>query len=96
MIKVYGCIWNPSNCKCDYDKSCDIGGYSDYENCECRKKFLDKLVDECTETIDEETNLVKITSTKCKHNLAYFTVCCFQYSLQSALELLLILFTINA
>ena len=33
-----GYIWNPSNCKCECDKSCDIGGYSDYENCECRKK----------------------------------------------------------
>ena len=26
-----GFIWNPRNCECD--KSCDIGGYLDYENC---------------------------------------------------------------
>ena len=33
-----GFIWNPSNCECECDKSCDIGGYLDYENCKCRKK----------------------------------------------------------
>ena len=33
-----GFIWNPSNCECGYDKSCDIGEYLDYENCKCRKK----------------------------------------------------------
>ena len=30
--------------------------------------MVDKLVDECNETVDEETSLVKINSTKCKHN----------------------------
>ena len=39
---------------------CDIGGYLDYENCKCRKKLVDQLVDECTETI-EEGKLAKIT-----------------------------------
>ena len=55
-----GFIWNPSNCKCECDKACDVGEYLDYENCKCRKKLVDKLVDECTETI-EEMNLAKIT-----------------------------------
>ena len=32
----------------------------DYENCKCRKKLVDKLVDECTESI-EEVKLAKIT-----------------------------------
>ena len=32
-----GYIWNPSNCKCECDKSCDFGEYLDYENCKCRK-----------------------------------------------------------
>ena len=45
-----GFIWNPSNCECD--KNCDIGEYLDYENCKCRKKLVDKLIDECTETIE--------------------------------------------
>ena len=62
-----GYIWNPSNCECKCDKSCDIGEYLDYKNCKCRKKLVDKLVDECDENI-EETNLVKINSTKCKRN----------------------------
>ena len=52
-----GFIWNPSNCECECDKSCDFGEYLDYENCKCRKKLVDKLVErifaeECTENID--------------------------------------------
>ena len=46
-------FWNPSNCECEPDKSCDVGEYLDYENCKCRKKLVDKLVEECTENIDE-------------------------------------------
>ena len=42
-----GFIWNPSNCECEC------------ENCKCRKKWVDKLVDECTETVEE----VKLTKT---------------------------------
>ena len=42
------------------DKTCDIGEYLDYENCKCRKQLVDKLIDECTETI-EEVKLAKIT-----------------------------------
>ena len=45
-------IWNPSNCECECDKSCDIGEYLDYKNCSCRKKVIDKLVEECSENID--------------------------------------------
>ena len=45
-------IWNPSDCDCECDKSCDAGEYLDYENCKCRKKLLDKLVEECSEYID--------------------------------------------
>ena len=53
-------IWNPSNCECECDKTCDIGGYLDYENCKCRKKLVEQLDDECTETT-EEGKLAKIT-----------------------------------
>ena len=41
-------------------QSCDIGEYLDYEHCKCRKKLVDKLVDECTGTI-EEVKLAKTT-----------------------------------
>ena len=48
-----GYAWNPSNCECECDKSCDVGEYLDYENCKCRKWLVDKLVEECNENIDE-------------------------------------------
>ena len=35
------------------DKSCDFGEYLDCENCKCRKRLVDKLVEECIENIDE-------------------------------------------
>ena len=47
-----GFIWNPRNCECECDKSCDIGEYLDYKNCRCRRKIIDKLVEECSENID--------------------------------------------
>ena len=53
-------IWNPSNCDCECDKACDVGEYLDYENWECRKTLVDKLVDEGTEIV-EEVKLAKIT-----------------------------------
>ena len=48
-----GYAWNPSNCECECDKSCDVGEYLDFENCKCRKRLVDKLVEECTENIDD-------------------------------------------
>ena len=38
-----GFIWNPSNCECECDKASDVR----------EKKLVDKLVDECTETVEE-------------------------------------------
>ena len=73
------------NAKCD--KSCDIGEYLDYCNCKCRKRLVDKLVEECTENI-EETRLVEITSAKKEniHKCSYCTLCIVLFS---------ILFTVN-
>ena len=77
-----GFIWNPSNCECECDKACDVGEYLDYENCKCRKKLVDKLVDECAETV-EEVKLAKITLTKnenkykcnsCTLNIVLFSI----------------------
>ena len=78
---------NPSNCECEYDKSCDIGEYLDYENCKCRKRLIDKLVEECTENI-EETKLVEKTSAKNenKHKCSSCTLYIVLFS---------IIFTIN-
>ena len=71
-----GYIWNPSSCKCECNKSCDFGEYLDSENRKCRKSLVDKLVEECNENI-EETSLLKINSTKCKHNscILYIELC---------------------
>ena len=48
-----GFIYNPSNRECGCDKSCDVEEYLDYENCNCRRRLVDKLVEECTENIEE-------------------------------------------
>ena len=47
-----GFIWNPSNCACECDKLCDVGEYLDDKTCKCRKRLIDKLVEECSENID--------------------------------------------
>ena len=50
-----GFVLNPSNCDCKCDKSCDIGEYLDYGNVKCRKRLVDKLIEECTENVHEVT-----------------------------------------
>ena len=87
-----GFIWNPSNCECKCDKSCDIGEYLDYENCKCRKKLVDKLVEECTENI-AETKFVENENkyeNKCSSCTVYVVL--FSLSLVITLEVVLILF----
>ena len=77
-----GYAWNPSNCKCECDKSCNVGEYLDYSDCKCRKKLADKLIEECIETI-EETKLVTITFTENENNYEYGScIClhCFDHS----------------
>ena len=74
-----GYAWNLSNCECECDKSCDIGEYLDYENCKCRKRLVDELVDECDENI-EEVKIAKITiaknenSYKCSFYIVYMVL----------------------
>ena len=61
------------------NKPCNISEYLDYKNCKCKKRLVNKLVEECNETIDE----VKLTLEKMKIaisiNFAYCTLFCFQY-----------------
>ena len=78
-------IWNPSNCESECDKSCDIGEYLDYENCNCKKRLVDKLVDECTENIDE----VKIAKVTLTENMCKCSSCILY------IVLFLLVFTIN-
>ena len=70
-------IWNPSNCDCEFDKSCDIGEYLDYSNCKCWKKSVDKLIEECTGNI-EKLKLLVTMSIKMNVVLAHCTLCYFQ------------------
>ena len=79
-------IWNPSNCECERDKTCDIAEYLDYKNCKWRKKLADKLIDECTETI-EEVKLAKITLAENENNYRYSS--CTVY-----IALMIVIFTI--
>ena len=45
-------IWNPSNYECECDKLMWCWRDLDHENCKCRKRLLDKLVEECSKSID--------------------------------------------
>ena len=82
-----GYALNPSNCECQCDKSCDFGECLDYENCKCRKRLVDKLVEECGENVDE-AKLTQIAlaenenSYKCS---SCAVLCYFGYFLQLTL-----------
>ena len=82
-----GYSWNPSNCECECDKSCDFGEYLDYENCKCRKRLVDKLVDECGENVDK-AKLTEIALVENENNYKYSS--CVVY-----IVLFWIFFTIN-
>ena len=45
-IRDKGFIWNSSNCELECDKSRHVREYLDYENRKCRKRLIDKLVEE--------------------------------------------------
>ena len=55
-----GYAWNPGNCECKCNKSCDFSEYLDYKNCICKKRLVNKLIDQCIEAIDE-VKLTKLT-----------------------------------
>ena len=71
-----GSIWNPSNCECECDKSCDVVEYLDFENCKCRNKLINKLVEGCTKKI-EEAKIAEMAlfehGNKCAHTQFVFS-----------------------
>ena len=81
-------IWNPSNREFECDKPCDVGEYLDYKTRKCRNKFVDQLVDECAETV-EEVKLAKITLTENENS--YKCSSCTVY-----IVLMIVVFTICA
>ena len=58
----------------------------DYENCKCRKKLVDNLIAECTETI-EEVKSAKITLAENKNENKYS-------SCKECIVLMMVIFTI--
>ena len=64
----------------------NVGEYLDYENCKSRKKLVDKLIEECTENIDE----VKIAE---KALLEHGNECVYSYKIYVILAVIAL--TIN-
>ena len=48
--------------------------YLDYANCKCRKRLIDKLVDERDENIDEEVKIVRESRNKCNSCIFYIVL----------------------
>ena len=69
-----GFIWNPSNCECECDKSCDVGECLDYDKCKCRKKLVDKLLEECAETVEEVKIAENENTHKCNSCILYIVL----------------------
>ena len=69
-------------------KNCDFSEYLDYENC---RKLVDKLIDECTETI-EEVKLAKITLAETENENKYSSCECS--SCKVYIVLMIVVFTI--
>ena len=75
-----GLIWNPSNCSCECDKSCDIGKYLDYKNCHGRGKIVGELVEVRSKNIDEnemvynETFNILLNDYKCNSFTLYIVL----------------------
>ena len=72
-----GYAWNPSNCECECNKPCDFREYLDYKNCKCRKRLVNKLVEECNETTDE----VKLTENENSYKCNSCILCIVLFSI---------------
>ena len=86
-----GYIWNPSTCSCECDRYCETGQYLDYENCVCRKKIIDNLIEQCTSIADIKNNTLSKKSDESSSNI-YFIYCIFSaiYGIFSGIYLLLV------
>ena len=87
-------IWNPTNCERECDKSCHIGKYLDYENCKCRKRIIDKLVDECSENIyeNETINVIPLNVYKKVYNSCMVYIVLFVVFLITSICICCVLF----
>ena len=48
-----GYMWNPSTCECQCDMWCKPGQYLDHKNCVCKNKLVGRVIEECTNVINE-------------------------------------------
>ena len=69
VIKIL--FWNPSIFECECNKASDFSEYLDYKNCTCKKRLVDKLVEECNETVDEEVEIIDNNKNKCNSRIVY-------------------------
>ena len=68
-----GYIWNPSTCTCDCNKYWEVGQYLDYDNCICRKKLIDYLIEQFTNIVDIENKNNLINNDNNDNNI-YFVL----------------------
>ena len=91
-----GFIWNPSNCKCDYDKLCNVGEHLDYKNCKCRKRLIDNIVEECSENIDGNEMIYNDTSKDyekiCNSCTAYISLLVIFFIISKSISMVFIYF----
>ena len=48
-----GYMWNPSTCECQCDKWCKQEQYLDHKNCVSKNKLIGRVIEECTNVINE-------------------------------------------
>ena len=48
-----GYTWNPSTFECQCDMWCKPGQYLDHKNCICKNKLIGRVIEECTNVINE-------------------------------------------
>ena len=48
-----GYTWNMTTCECQCDMWCKPGQYVDHKNCVCKNKLIGRLIEECTNDINE-------------------------------------------
>ena len=46
-------MWNPNTCECQCNMCCKPGQYLDHKNCVCKNKLIGKIIEECTNVINE-------------------------------------------
>ena len=62
------------------DKPSNLREYLDYENCKCRKKLVNNLVEECSENLDEN-EMITVTLNNCGSVCSPCTTCILLFAI---------------